>query len=102
MGTIVIASLVTGFLVSLLELACTGQVYLPAIVFISKGGVKGTALLVLYNLAFILPLTVIFILAYFGLSSDRLTQFFRKRVAIVKFLLAGLFFGLFALLVVIH
>ena len=100
MRTIVVASLATGFLVSLLELACTGQVYLPAIVFISKGNVQGTLLLLLYNVAFIAPLCVIFTLAYFGLSSEALTRFFQKHVATIKFMLAGLFFGLFGLLVI--
>ena len=98
---IVLTSLVTGFLVSLLELACTGQVYLPAIVFISKGQVLGSALLVLYNVAFVTPLVVIFILAYFGLTSDMLSRFFQRHVAALKFSLAGLLFGLCGLLVVL-
>ena len=96
---IVVASLVTGFLVSLLELACTGQVYLPAIVLISKGAARATALLILYNVAFVTPLLFVFLMAYFGVSAGWLATHFRKHVAAPKFLLAAVFVGLFMLLI---
>ncbi len=98
--TIVAASLVAGFAVSLLELACTGQIYLPTILFISKGPARGAMLLVLYNVAFIAPLLAIFLLAYFGLGSQALAGFLRRHVAAAKFLMAGMFAALCVLLVV--
>ncbi len=57
-----------------------------------------TARLVLYNLAFIVPLTAIFILAYSGLRSETLLAVLRKRAALVKFSTAALFLLLFLLL----
>jgi len=83
----ILAALVTGFFISLLEFACTGQVYLPTIIFVTKvPALKAQALLylLLYNLCFILPLVVIFLLAYKGMTSERLTEFFKKRGKGVK------------------
>ncbi len=90
----VLAALVTGAVIALLELACTGQVYAPTIAFVIQSGTdRPTALLylLLYNLAFILPLLIIMILAYRGLKSDRLQAFFQRNVALLKFGNAALF-----------
>ncbi len=83
----VFAALVTGFFISLLEFACTGQVYLPTIIFVTKvPALKAKALFYLffYNLCFILPLVIIFLLAYKGMTSEKLTEFFKKRGKGVK------------------
>lgn len=92
---IVIGAIVAGALVSLFELACTGQVYLPTITLISGDmalKAKAIGYLTLYNLLFVLPLLVILGLAAFGMSSERLGAFFRRNVAASKLALAGLFF----------
>jgi hypothetical protein len=54
---------------------------------------RGQALLylLLYNLAFILPLIVVFGLAYFGTTSERLGVFIHRRTAAVKLATALLF-----------
>ena len=88
------ATFVTGFFVSLLELACTGQVYLPTIIFVT--GVPelrghAVAYLILYNLMFILPLVIIFLLTFYGTASKQLTLFFRAQAGTVKLLTALLF-----------
>jgi hypothetical protein len=83
-----------GVLVSLFELACTGQVYLPTIVFVTGvAELRLTALayLVLYNLMFIAPLALVFGLTYLGTSSRQLTVFFQARAGMVKLLTAVLF-----------
>jgi hypothetical protein len=81
-----------GFLVTIYELGCTGQIYLPTLyLMIRRGERVGLALLLLYNLVFIIPLVVVFILAYRGLNSERLGQWFTKRLGAVK-LLTALFF----------
>jgi len=84
----------TGFVVSIIELACTGQVYLPTIIFVM--GVpemqgKAFSYLLLYNLAFILPLVVVFLLAYFGTTSEQLGMFINRRTATIKLGTALLF-----------
>jgi cytochrome c biogenesis protein CcdA len=99
----VAGSFLTGIAVSFLELACTGQVYLPTIVFVvSQPDLRVRALLflVLYNLLFILPLLVVFVLAYYGTSSKELTRFLERRAAIVKLGMALLFGALAAWLLI--
>ena len=79
---------VAGILISFLELACTGQVYLPTIIFVSsipEMRLRAFLFLLLYNLLFILPLVIIFILVYFGTTSTDLTRFLQKNTAKVKF-----------------
>ncbi|NQT28751.1 MAG: hypothetical protein HQ570_04050 [Candidatus Omnitrophica bacterium] len=97
-----ISSFVVGFLVSLLEAVCTGQVYLPTIVFILKNTdlkLKAAAYLFLYNFMFVLPLIVIFLLSLAGVSSIKFTNFLKKNLGRIKILMAIVFFclGLFIL-----
>jgi hypothetical protein len=81
-----------GALVSIFELACTGQVYLPTITYmVARGERTAYGLLALYNAGFILPLAAVFALVYAGTGSKRLAELFRRRMAGVKFALAGLF-----------
>ncbi len=87
-------ALVTGAAISVIELACTGQVYLPTILFVL--GVPGLRVraglyLLLYNLMFVLPLVVVFLLAYFGTTSQQLGRFINRRAATIKLATAGLF-----------
>ncbi|MBN1409937.1 MAG: DUF1573 domain-containing protein [Spirochaetales bacterium] len=91
---IVFSSIILGFLVSLFELGCTGQVYAPFItvyVLKIKQEFFGYFLLLLYNLAFILPLIIVFILVYFGLNSRKLANVLEKSMGWVKICLAVLF-----------
>lgn len=95
------AVFISGFLVSLLESVCTGQTYLPTIAYVFKttslrplAGVY----LILYNLMFILPLTIIFIAALKGVSSEAFSKIARKHLGAVKLLTAALFFLLGILL----
>ncbi|MCX6878860.1 MAG: HEAT repeat domain-containing protein [Verrucomicrobia bacterium] len=90
----VIAAFLSGLVISLLELACTGQVYAPIIYQIQKGRLDAVLWLVIYNLAFITPLLIIFLLAYGGLRSETLIGFQKKHTFAVKLGLALLFLGL--------
>jgi hypothetical protein len=88
------AAFVAGVLVSVFELACTGQVYLPTIIFVT--GVaevrpQAVAYLVLYNLMFVVPLVAVFTITYFGTSSKQLTTTFQANAGAVKVLTAVLF-----------
>ena len=83
-------AITTGFLVTLLEAVCTGQVYLPTIVLMTKeSGLKftGWIYLILYNILFVLPLLIIMILAYFGLTWDRLAKATQANLSMLKILL---------------
>ena len=84
-------------IISVLELACTGQVYLPTISFVtSQPELRAAAMafLALYNLMFIIPLVVVFILAYRGRTSARLADWSKRHLAAVKLGTAVLFIGL--------
>lgn len=87
------SSLVMGFLVSVFELACTGQVYFPTIVYMYRAGRRASAVvyLLIYNLGFIVPLLVVFLLTYLGVSSKAVTGFFQRSLRPVKIGLALLF-----------
>lgn len=87
----VIAAFISGLIISFLELACTGQVYAPIVFKIQQGSLAAVRYLLLYNLAFIAPLVIIFILAYRGMTSDALIRFQEKHTATVKFATAFLF-----------
>jgi cytochrome c biogenesis protein CcdA len=83
-------ALITGFLVTLLEAVCTGQVYLPTIVLMTREEglrAKGWAYLILYNILFVLPLLVIMVLAYFGLTWEKLAKKTQKHMVMLKTLL---------------
>ena len=99
---LVIGSLAVGFLVSLLESLCTGQVYLPTIVFVTRApGLRAAAVgyLLLYNAMFVLPLVGILALTYFGVRSEALGNLLRKRLALAKLAMAGLFASLGVLVI---
>lgn len=92
----VVAAFLSAIVISVLELACTGQVYLPTIVYAMKSGAgKAVWFLLLYNVAFILPLVVVFILAWRGLKSDALIRYQVKHTATVKTAMGWLFVLLF-------
>ncbi|PIQ87697.1 MAG: hypothetical protein COV73_02775 [Candidatus Omnitrophica bacterium CG11_big_fil_rev_8_21_14_0_20_43_6] len=97
LGRLVFSALATGFLVSLLEAVCTGQVYLPTISFVLKSTtlkLEALGYLLLYNIMFIAPLVVVFILAFLGTSSQQFSGFLKRHLGVIKILMAILFFGL--------
>ena len=100
---LVAGSVSVGVLVALLESICTGQVYLPIIVFVAKSSkfrMDAIAYLVFYNLMFILPLVVILIITYFGVKSESLGNFFGRHIALSKILMTLLFLTLGIILLV--
>lgn len=83
----------TGVVVSILELACTGQVYFPAISFMVQSDASwlGIGSLILYNLAFITPLLTVLILVLLGLRQEVLRKFFMHHLGVTKLALAAVF-----------
>jgi hypothetical protein len=49
---------------------------------------------------FIVPLVVVFLLAYAGVGWGRFAEFSKKHVSLSKLLLAGIFFGLGTVLLI--
>lgn len=94
---LLLSAFLSGFLVSLLEAVCTGQLYLPTITFVLKTTpfkLEALAYLLLYNLLFIAPLFIIFLFALCGVTSEEFSRFLKKNLATIKILMAILFFGL--------
>jgi glutaredoxin len=97
------SAFVTGFLISLLESVCTGQLYLPTITFVLKETslrVRALGYLLLYNLMFILPLGAVLLLALLGTTQEGFSRFIKEHLSAVKLSMAILFFalGIFILL----
>ena len=96
-GRLLVSTVITGFLVSLLEAVCTGQVYLPTIAFVLKTTrlkLEALGYLLLYNLMFIAPLVVIFLFALLGVTSGQFAKFLKKHLSLIKIVMALLFFSL--------
>lgn len=90
------AAFILGVIISGMELTCTGQVYVPIVSMISDPNHRpvAAAYLLLYNVAFILPLLVVFALAVFGVKSKTMADYYALHVAKVKLMLALLFIGM--------
>lgn len=93
-----LGAVIAGFTVSVLEFACTGQVYLPAITYMASREASAVGYLLLYNALFILPLLVVFGVVYYGVSSQRIARIMERRVGAVKLVLAAVFFTVGGLL----
>jgi len=83
-----------GFGITFFEFLCTGQVYLPTIVYIlGVPELRSQAMfyLILYNLLFISPLVIVFVAAYLETTSKSMQDLFKKHVAGTK-IAATIFF----------
>lgn len=89
-----------GFLVSLIELACTGQIYLPTIAYMNQSSRSSVsvALLLVYNLAFIAPLCAVFALFLSGTKHERIRAWYASHLVLVR-VLSALFFIALGMLV---
>lgn len=84
----------TGMVISGLELVCTGQVYLPTIMYmlqVSDNKHQAIGYLLLYSLMFIIPLFAIFALFYWGVNSQKIDSFGKTHYKTVKLLTTVMF-----------
>ena len=90
---VVVTGFGCGFLVALLDSLCTGQIYVPIIALISREmeAWRSFSLLAVYNLAFIAPLIVIFILAAKGADSERMSRWSKRNVFPAKIAMGAIF-----------
>jgi cytochrome c biogenesis protein CcdA len=90
---LILTSFVTGVVVSFIELTCTGQIYVPIILGLSHPDYRWRALfsLIAYCLAFVVPLIVVFVVVYTGVSSRQLGTFLQRHTATVKLVTAFVF-----------
>ena len=88
------SALAVGFLISIFESLCTGQLYLPTIMFILKTSpykLLAFGYLVLYNLMFMVPIAAVYCLALGGVSSQTFAEAIKKNMFFVKLFLAAMF-----------
>jgi cytochrome c biogenesis protein CcdA len=94
---LLVSALVVGFMVSLLEAVCTGQLYLPTIVFVLQEKtlrLKALFYLIIYNLMFILPLVLILFFALAGMTSKQFEAYAKRHFGLIKIAMAAVFFAL--------
>ncbi len=92
---------VVGFVISFVEFLCTGQIYLPTILYFqSIPGFQAQALffLTIYNLIFVFPVVLVFVLAYTGTSVVVFKEFLEKNAPRVKIAIGIFFLVLFAIM----
>lgn len=96
----ILGAALSGFLVSVIELACTGQIYLPTIAYMNQS-VRSSGsilLLLMYNIAFIVPLGLVFVLYLFGLGHEKIRQWYGAHLVLVR-ICSALFFVALGVLV---
>ena len=103
-STFLAFAFLAGAAIAILELFCTGQIYLPTLMYIwSTASLRGRTLqfLVLYVAMFTLPILVLTLLAYAGVKSQRLADWAQQQTATVKLGMTLLFLVLTAHLAVV-
>ncbi len=96
----ILGAALSGFLVSVIELACTGQIYLPTIAYMNQSvrSSRSILLLLMYNIAFIVPLGLVFVLYLFGLGHEKIRQWYGAHLVLVR-ICSALFFVALGVLV---
>jgi cytochrome c biogenesis protein CcdA len=72
-GTLM-AILILGVVVAIFELPCTGGIYLGIISLVAQAPELATFYLLIYNIIFVLPLIIMTLLIYKGMSPERLQK----------------------------
>ena len=103
-GGPILGGLVTGAGVTILESVCTGQSYVPVLMYMIKTDSSNLwtwSLLLTYNLLFVLPLAAVFVCFHRGMQLKSLIDWSKRNLVVVKILL-GLFFTAMAILLLWH
>ena len=100
---VVLAGFGCGFLVTLLDALCTGQVYVPVLALIARepGAWRSFSLLVAYNLAFIAPLVAVFVLASRTTDAFQMAKWSSRNVIPAKIGL-GIMFAVLGVLLLLR
>jgi len=96
-------SFLIGFIISLFLLPCTSGPYIVILGMLANQSTmaKAIPLLLLYNLIFILPMILISLLVYFGLSTAEQAEKIRKSRIKLLHLIAGIIMMLIGIIVII-
>jgi len=90
------SAVILGGLVSVVELPCTGGMYLAILGLLSNRMTfaEGLPYLVLYNLVFVLPLMAILLIVYYGASPGRVDAWREEKRRYVRFIMGSVMLGL--------
>lgn len=91
-----------GLCVTLIESACSGQVYIPVISIISKHGsfsLTSILYLALYNFMCIIPVFAVLAFTYYGTTTSTFIRWVKKDVVIGKLSMSALFILLAVLMI---
>lgn len=95
-------AIILGLIVSMVELPCTGGVYLAILALLASTATKLQAVgyLLVYNLMFVLPLIIILLAVIFGMKAEHIENFRQSKKGWMKLLmgLVLLALGVFMLL----
>ncbi len=91
-----------GVLVTVIESVCTGQVYIPTLVMLTKQCGAGIWFfyLLLYNFAFIVPLLIVFVVAWHGTNTLSFVKWSKRQLVYSKIAL-GMFFVFMAVIILL-
>ncbi|MBI2148581.1 hypothetical protein HYU23_02785 [Candidatus Woesearchaeota archaeon] len=78
-----------GCFVAIVELPCTGAVYLAVLALMSLSGVtiSNISFLTIYNIIFVLPLIVILLFVYKGISTEKFEAWRQKHKGLMRLLI---------------
>ncbi|MDG5815901.1 hypothetical protein QA601_12490 [Chitinispirillales bacterium ANBcel5] len=88
---LLISAFITGFIVTLFETMCTAQTYLPILRALPKHEsyrIQGYLYLLYYNFLFIVPLQIVMIAAYKGMTWNNLAKGTQKNMVAIKIIIA--------------
>ncbi len=90
-----------GIFVAIVELPCTGAVYLAVLTLMSMSGlaVSNITMLLLYNVIFVFPLAVIVMLFYYGMDFKALEKWRQENKGLMRLLTGILLIGMAAWMV---
>lgn len=84
-ATLMLFTALIGVFVVLVELPCTGAPYFAILGLLAEGSyASAVPLLLLYNFIFVLPLLVVIVAAYFGMTSERLEMFRKEHRGLMR------------------
>lgn len=96
------AAFAVGFLIGVVELACTGQIYLPTLTYMIASNnetIKSITLLILYNIMFVLPLIIITVIAAVLQKPEEIKSAIMKKNHVIK-AVAIIFFSIMLLILI--
>ena len=92
-----VPALISGLSLVVISSMCIGQTYLPTMFeILTSGGfrLRGIAYIVIYNIFFIAPLLILFLITLLVVKSQKRIHLLNKHISMIKIILSAVYFGL--------